>query len=153
MTIKTHLLRFGQKGFTLIEIVMVLVLLGILAAVAVPKYFDLQEEAERVAVKTIEQEFQARLHGEFAQAMLAGQKCETFYIDPKPGIHSGGATTPFEILHSLSSEYAKSDPQVKVYMMIGWDNSNKVLDYTLKYYGKIYSNLKLVFPACYEYQG
>ena len=41
MTIKTHPLRLGQKGFTLIEIVMVLVLLGILAAVAVPKYFDL----------------------------------------------------------------------------------------------------------------
>lgn len=34
-----------QAGFTLIEIVMVLVLLGILSAVAVPKYFDLQEEA------------------------------------------------------------------------------------------------------------
>lgn len=150
MTIKTHLLRFGQKGFTLIEIVMVLVLLGIMAAVAVPKYFDLQEEAERAAVKTIEQEFQARLNGEFAQAMLAGQKCETFYIDPKPGIHSGEATTPVEILNSLSSEYAKSDPQVSA-LGIGWDNSKKVLDYVLNYYGKTYSDLKLVFPACYEY--
>lgn len=35
----------SQAGFTLIEIVTVLVLLGILSAVAVPKYFDLQEEA------------------------------------------------------------------------------------------------------------
>lgn len=152
MTIKTHPLRFGQKGFTLIEIVMVLVLLGILAAVAVPKYFDLQEEAERAAVKTIEQEFQARLNGEFAQAMLAGQKCETFYIDAKPVIHMGKALTPFEIIISLSEEYKKSDPQVEA-SMIGWDNSKKVLDYTLKYYGKTYSDLKLVFPACYEYQG
>ena len=53
MTIKTTPPRFGQKGFTLIEIVMVLVLLGILAAVAVPKYFDLQEEAEKKALDAV----------------------------------------------------------------------------------------------------
>ena len=36
----------NNRGFTLIEIVMVLVLLGILAAVAVPKYYDLKAKAE-----------------------------------------------------------------------------------------------------------
>ena len=39
----------GQGGFTLIEIIAVLVILGILAIVAVPKYFDMQDQARKKA--------------------------------------------------------------------------------------------------------
>ena len=35
-----------EKGFTLIELVMIIVILSILAAVAVPKYIDLASDAE-----------------------------------------------------------------------------------------------------------
>jgi prepilin-type N-terminal cleavage/methylation domain-containing protein len=34
-----------QRGFTLIEIIMVIVLLGIIAAIAIPKYVDLKSDA------------------------------------------------------------------------------------------------------------
>jgi prepilin-type N-terminal cleavage/methylation domain-containing protein len=39
-----------QRGFTLVEIIAVLILLGILAAVAVPKYIDLTQNAEVKAI-------------------------------------------------------------------------------------------------------
>ena len=62
----------NQKGFTLVEIIAVLVILGILAAVAIPKYFNLQEEAKDKALDAALGEGVGRVNQHFAKQLLLG---------------------------------------------------------------------------------
>ena len=63
----------NQAGFTLIEIIAVLVIMGILAAVAVPKFFDLQTRAREKAVYTAVSELKVRVNQHFASELLNGK--------------------------------------------------------------------------------
>lgn len=63
----------NQKGFTLIELVIIIVLLGLLAAVAIPRYIDLREDARKAAAKGNLDAARAALTLDFASAVAKGQ--------------------------------------------------------------------------------
>jgi len=63
----------GQGGFTLIEIIAVLVILGMLAAVAVPKYLSLQQGSAQQAVMGVLAAGTSQITLEYSAALLAGQ--------------------------------------------------------------------------------
>jgi MSHA pilin protein MshA len=50
---RLHTARVRQQGFTLIELVMVIVILGVLAAFALPKYITLDSDAQQAAVNGV----------------------------------------------------------------------------------------------------
>jgi len=68
-----------QKGFTLIELVMVIVVLGILAAVAVPRFYDMSGDAQTAAVEGAQQSVGSAI------AIAMARKAGTGDYDPPLG--------------------------------------------------------------------
>ena len=84
----------NQKGFTLIEIIAVLVILGILAAVAIPKFLDLQDDSRRAGARGFVAAAQSAISMGYASYLLGNNAgagaspqaaCATVVIDVPSG--------------------------------------------------------------------
>lgn len=61
-----------QQGFTLIELVMVIVILGVLSATALPKFVSLQQDAKIASLKGMKASLQTAVQIAHAKALIQG---------------------------------------------------------------------------------
>ena len=81
-------MNIKQAGFTLIELVMVIVILGILAAVAIPKFVDLSAEAKNAATNGVAAgitsafaiNYAGKVAGGAGTAQIAGTSAISAYV-------------------------------------------------------------------------
>ena len=70
----------AQQGFTLIELVVVIVILGILAVTAAPKFIDLTSDARVSVMKGVKGSIESAVSLVHSKALIEGQTGETGFV-------------------------------------------------------------------------
>ncbi|QUM78273.1 type II secretion system protein [Moritella sp. 24] len=74
-----------QNGFTLIELVIVIIVLGILAATAVPKFINLQDDAKESALKGAEAAIHSAANISYSKSAIDGIEKTSGPAEPAKG--------------------------------------------------------------------
>ncbi|MBY3787669.1 prepilin-type N-terminal cleavage/methylation domain-containing protein [Photobacterium carnosum] len=81
-----------KNGFTLIELVVVIVILGILAVVAAPKFMNLQNDARNASLKGLEGALKSTFGVTYSKLAVAGLENESYVATRIKKVSDGSGT-------------------------------------------------------------
>ncbi|AXV20925.1 MULTISPECIES: prepilin-type N-terminal cleavage/methylation domain-containing protein [Aeromonas] len=79
-----------QAGFTLIELVIVIIILGILAVTAAPKFLNLQDDAKKAAADGVLSGISSAMQLVYSKSALEGEEKAEKTDNPAPSVESAG---------------------------------------------------------------
>lgn len=123
-----------QAGFTLIELVAVIVLLGILAVTALPRFVNLQSDAREAVLEGVVAAMQGVSTQIYAKSLISGVEGIADTVAPAPTVSANGGNVAVSFgyptsaaiygLLDVDSAVIETDAAGATTVVIGYDRNN-----------------------------
>ena len=118
----------AQKGFTLIELVVVIVILGILAVTAAPRFINLQADARTATLEAVQASMQSAATLVHSKSLIQGNETDAVAADPTVIVNAQAEVVNLNFGYPISVDAAPKDAEADWALLLDLDAQEFIID-------------------------